>query len=39
MRTPEKGLGNVTPVSLLATERGALEVLDLMGRLEHGFYS
>ncbi|WP_413726258.1 antitoxin Xre/MbcA/ParS toxin-binding domain-containing protein [Sodalis sp. RH16] len=39
LRSPVKGLGNVTPVSLLSTESGALEVLDLIGRLEHGVYS
>jgi len=31
-----KGLGNTSPISLISTESGALEVLDLIGRLEHG---
>lgn len=36
---PVKGLGNVAPITLLATESGALDVLDLIGRLEHGVFS
>jgi putative toxin-antitoxin system antitoxin component (TIGR02293 family) len=39
LKSPVKGLGNVAPVSLLSTESGALEVLDLIGRLEHGVFS
>ena len=34
-----KGLGNVAPITLLTTESGALDVLDLIGRLEHGVFS
>ncbi|MCK8560665.1 DUF2384 domain-containing protein [Yersinia ruckeri] len=34
-----KGLGNRTPDSLLETETGALEICDLIGRLEHGVFS
>ncbi|MCG8707431.1 DUF2384 domain-containing protein [Brenneria sp. 4F2] len=36
---PVKGLGNSAPISLISTESGALEVLDLIGRLEHGVFS
>ncbi|MCL2898987.1 type II RES/Xre toxin-antitoxin system antitoxin [Brenneria tiliae] len=36
---PVKGLGHVAPMSLISTESGALEVLDLIGRLEHGVFS
>ncbi|QCR36168.1 antitoxin Xre/MbcA/ParS toxin-binding domain-containing protein [Nissabacter sp. SGAir0207] len=36
LRSPVKGLGQVSPLSLIATESGAIEVLDLIGRLEHG---
>lgn len=36
---PVKGLGNVAPITLLTTESGALDVLDLIGRLEHGVFS
>ncbi|QXF34598.1 hypothetical protein CE143_16600 [Photorhabdus luminescens] len=39
LKSPVKGLGGVTPISLIATESGALEVLDLIERLEHGVFS
>ncbi|KAA9000626.1 DUF2384 domain-containing protein [Affinibrenneria salicis] len=39
MRNPAKALGQVSPASLLSTESGALEVLDLIGRLEHGVFA
>lgn len=39
MRKPVRGLGYVSPESMLDTESGALEVLDLVGRLEHGVFS
>lgn len=39
MRKPVRGLANETPESLLNTESGAVEVLDLIGRLEHGVFS
>ncbi|EYU15858.1 MULTISPECIES: antitoxin Xre/MbcA/ParS toxin-binding domain-containing protein [Photorhabdus] len=39
LKSPVKSLGAVTPMSLIATESGALEVLDLIGRLEHGVFS
>ncbi|EEP91929.1 DUF2384 domain-containing protein [Yersinia kristensenii] len=39
MSTPIKGLGHRSPDSLLETETGALEVCDLIGRLEHGVFS
>lgn len=34
-----KGLGHIRPIELIATESGALEVIDLIGRLEHGVFS
>lgn len=39
MRKPVRGLGDETPENLLNTESGAVEVLDLIGRLEHGVFS
>ncbi|ETS29272.1 toxin-antitoxin system antitoxin component [Photorhabdus temperata] len=39
LNNPVKGLGYVAPVSLIATESGAIDVLDLIGRLEHGIFS
>ncbi|MGP3593190.1 type II RES/Xre toxin-antitoxin system antitoxin [Vagococcus sp. WN89Y] len=39
LQTPVRGLGNVAPISLIATESGALEVTDLLGRLEHGVFA
>jgi putative toxin-antitoxin system antitoxin component (TIGR02293 family) len=36
LQSPVRGLGNIAPVDLIATETGALEVTDLIGRLEHG---
>lgn len=37
--TPCHALGNETPKDMTKTEVGAQEVLDLIGRLEHGVYS
>ena len=37
--TPCHALGNQTPKDMTKTEVGAQEVLDLIGRLEHGVYS
>jgi len=39
LQNPVRGLGNVAPISLIATESGALEVTDLIGRLEHGVFA
>ncbi|SFQ98422.1 MULTISPECIES: antitoxin Xre/MbcA/ParS toxin-binding domain-containing protein [unclassified Enterobacter] len=39
LKKPVRGLGDATPLSLIATESGAIEVLDLLGRLEHGVFS
>ncbi len=39
LQSPVRGLGNVAPVDLIATETGALEVTDLIGRLEHGVFA
>ncbi|QIQ21770.1 type II RES/Xre toxin-antitoxin system antitoxin [Zophobihabitans entericus] len=39
LNTPAIALGNRSPVELLATETGALEVSNLIGRLEHGVFS
>jgi len=36
LNQPAKALGGQTPFELLDTEAGADEVLDLIGRLEHG---
>ena len=39
LQAPVRGLGNVAPIDLIATESGALEVTDLIGRLEHGVFA
>ncbi len=39
LRTPQVGLGARIPLSLLATEAGAREVEDLLGRIEYGVVS
>ncbi len=36
LKTPELAFDNETPLSLLDTELGAQEVLQLLGQLEHG---
>jgi putative toxin-antitoxin system antitoxin component (TIGR02293 family) len=39
MRTPKKSLADQTPLEYCATEPGAREVEDLLGRTEHGVFS
>ena len=39
LNTPNRALGNVTPLSLLETEAGADEVTNVLGRIEFGVYS
>lgn len=39
LQNPVRGLGNVAPIALISTESGALEVTDLIGRLEHGVFA
>jgi len=39
LETPLLALGNSTPLEMTQSEVGAHEVLDLIGRLEHGVYS
>ncbi|MCC8376147.1 MULTISPECIES: type II RES/Xre toxin-antitoxin system antitoxin [Photorhabdus] len=39
MKRPVRGLGYVTPESMLDTESGALDVINLIGRIEHGVIS
>lgn len=36
LTTPQQGLGSRVPLELLATEAGAAEVRDLLGRIEYG---
>ncbi len=36
---PNRALGNVSPLEMAATETGAREVENLIGRLEHGVFS
>lgn len=36
LRRPSRALGGDTPLEYLRTDAGAEEVLDLIGRLEHG---
>jgi putative toxin-antitoxin system antitoxin component (TIGR02293 family) len=38
LNRPARGLGGKTPISLLHTETGARDVLQLIGRLEHGVF-
>ena len=39
LKEPQRALGNRTPLALLATEAGAREVEDLLGRIEYGVFS
>lgn len=39
MKHPARALGYVTPESMLETESGALDVINLIGRIEHGIVS
>jgi putative toxin-antitoxin system antitoxin component (TIGR02293 family) len=39
LRSPQTGLNRRVPLGLLATEAGAREVEDLLGRIEHGVLS
>lgn len=39
LNSPVKGLGHLCPIDLIATESGALEVIDLIGRVEHGVFA
>lgn len=39
INTPATALGGHSPKEMLATETGALEVSNLIGRLEHGVFS
>jgi putative toxin-antitoxin system antitoxin component (TIGR02293 family) len=39
LNTPNRALGNVSPLSLLETEAGADEVTHVLGRIEFGVYS
>lgn len=39
LQTPKRALGEATPLGYAATEVGAREVEDLIGRAEHGVFS
>jgi putative toxin-antitoxin system antitoxin component (TIGR02293 family) len=39
LRTPLRALGGATPLSLLDTDLGAQEALDVLGRIEQGVFS
>lgn len=39
LRTPLRALGDASPLSLVDTDLGAQEGLDVLGRLEHGVFS
>ncbi|HEY8226029.1 MAG TPA: antitoxin Xre/MbcA/ParS toxin-binding domain-containing protein [Pyrinomonadaceae bacterium] len=39
LNTPNRAVGNVTPLSLTETEAGADEVTNLLGRINDGIYS
>ena len=36
---PNRALGNVLPLNLLATDAGIEQIETVLGRLEHGLYS
>lgn len=39
LKTPNAILNNLTPVQALSSRFGAEEVMDMLGRIEHGVYS
>lgn len=39
LKSPNRALGGVTPLSLLDTDLGAESVADVLGRIEHGVFS
>jgi putative toxin-antitoxin system antitoxin component (TIGR02293 family) len=39
LSSPVRGLGYACPIEYAKTETGAMEVRNLIGRLEHGFFS
>ena len=39
LNSPNKALGNQTPLAYCRSERGAREVKSLLGRLDHGVFS
>ena len=39
LKKPARGLGNKRPIDMAATSAEAKEVLDLIGRLEHGVFA
>ncbi|HKA20678.1 MAG TPA: antitoxin Xre/MbcA/ParS toxin-binding domain-containing protein [Blastocatellia bacterium] len=39
LSTPNRALGNASPLSLLESEAGADEVTNVLGRIEHGVHS
>jgi putative toxin-antitoxin system antitoxin component (TIGR02293 family) len=39
LKSPNRALGGVSPLSLLDTDMGAETVLDTLGRVEHGVFA
>src|SRR5262249_55370620 len=39
LNSPNRALGGVTPMSMLETEGGAHEVINILGRIDYGVYS
>lgn len=39
LQTPKRALNNQIPLQLIETKGGQQEVLDLLGRIEHGVFS
>lgn len=39
LKSRNQALGGATPLSLLDTDAGAEDVMDLLGRIEHGVHS
>ena len=39
MRQPNKALGGKSPLSLIDSDAGIKDILDVLGRIKHGVYS
>lgn len=39
LKTPKRALANKTPLELAKTKQGSEQVLNLLGRIEHGVFS
>ena len=39
LKTPKRALANKTPLALAKTKQGSEQVLNLLGRIEHGVFT